>query len=530
MRRIFLTGATGVMGMAGLRHLTQARYSDGPLKITVLARDSAANRAKLAPFIAKGVEVIWGDLLDAEAVARGVSEADVVLHVGGMVSPMADWYPEKTYKVNTGAMRNIIEAVRLVEARGEAPVRLRSGAEPGGNGGDGSPFACAPAQNQAGTGGSGVHDGLGEARERVVSVVYIGSVSQYGNRPEGVHWGRCGDPVNVATYDMYALSKCEAERMLAESGLRRWVSLRQTGIMYPRLLMKGSDPISFHVPLRGCLEWVTDDESGRLLAAVCDPALPDSFWRRFYNIGGGDGWRVCNYDFVNMTLSAVGCPPIYKVFERNWFATRNFHGIWYTDSDLLDGYLHFRAPESMESYLSRISKGLPWYFRLAPLAPAWLIKMAMKQVASKKVLGPLDWIASGNADRIFAAFGGREAYDAIPGWDADVARPLSRTTRLLDHGYDESKSPSDWDATDLDRAARFRGGRCLSAPKGEGIADTPVEWECSEGHRFTLTPRTVLLGGHWCGECLKEVSQNPRTFFRLAAKSPFMRQIAEKYD
>lgn len=483
MRRIFLTGATGVMGMAGLRHLTQARYSDGPLKITVLARDSAANRAKLAPFMAKGVEVIWGDLLDAEAVARGVSEADVVLHVGGMVSPMADWYPEKTYKVNTGAMRNIIEAVRLVEAR-----------------------------------------------RRVVSVVYIGSVSQYGNRPEGVHWGRCGDPVNVATYDMYALSKCEAERMLAESGLRRWVSLRQTGIMYPRLLMKGSDPISFHVPLRGCLEWVTDDESGRLLAAVCDPALPDSFWRRFYNIGGGDGWRVCNYDFVNMTLSAVGCPPIYKVFERNWFATRNFHGIWYTDSDLLDGYLHFRAPESMESYLSRISKGLPWYFRLAPLAPAWLIKMAMKQVASKKVLGPLDWIASGNADRIFAAFGGREAYDAIPGWDADVARPLSRTPRLLDHGYDESKSPSDWDAADLDRAARFRGGRCLSAPKGEGIADTPVEWECSEGHRFTLTPRTVLLGGHWCGECLKEVSQNPRAFFRLAAESPFMRQIAEKYD
>ncbi|MDE6010129.1 MAG: NAD(P)-dependent oxidoreductase [Muribaculaceae bacterium] len=472
MPKIFLTGATGVMGMAGLRHLTQARYSDGEPRITVLARDSKVNRRKLAPFVEKGVRVIWGDLLNPEDVAKGVDDADIVLHVGGMVSPMADWYPEKTYKVNTGSMRNLIGAALSKQERGER-----------------------------------------------IKVVYIGSVSQYGNRQEGVHWGRTGDPINVATFDKYALSKCDAERMLAESGLKEWVSLRQTGIMYPRILMKGSDPISFHVPLKGCLEWVTEDESGKLLAAVADPELPADFWCRFYNIGGGAGWRLTNYDFVNLTLLAVGCPPVEKVFERNWFATRNFHGMWYTDSDLLDSILHFRGRETMREYLARISKGLPWYFRLAPLAPAWVIKMAMRQVASKKVLGPLNWISENDEERILASFGGKRAYEAIPGWDNETDWHLSEIPVRLNHGYDESKSLEELTDADIQRAAAFRGGKYL----GKSGEDTM--FECAEGHRFTLTPRTMLLGGHWCPQCLREISEDPRASYRQASRNPFLRQV-----
>lgn len=482
MTKIFLTGATGVMGMAGLRHLTQTRYHDGSPHIIVLARDSKINRMKLAPYVEKGIEIIWGDLMDKESVARGVEQADIVLHVGGMVSPMADWYPEKTYRVNTGSMSNIIEAALKKERRGDE-----------------------------------------------IKVVYIGSVSQYGNRPEGVHWGRTGDPVNVAVFDMYALSKSEAERMLAESGLKRWVSLRQTGIMYPRILMKGSDPISFHVPMKGCLEWVTDEESGKILQAVADPALPDEFWNKFYNIGGGEGWRLSNHDFVDLTLRAIGCPPVEKSFRRNWFATRNFHGIWYTDSDKLEDILKFRSQESMKEYLNRIAKDLPWYFRLAPLAPAFLIRMVMKRVASRKVLGPLNWIAENDEERIVAAFGGKDAYEAIPEWQSEADWDLSHTPRKLKHGYDETKPESELCIEDMQEAALFRGGACLSDTMVKGDLNTQLEWECSEGHRFKLSPRTVLKGGHWCPECLKEISNDPHALFRLGNKSRFLGQIISAY-
>ncbi len=107
MKKIFLTGATGVMGSKGLKELTDV---PGKYQVSVLARDTKKNRKKLAPFIEKGVSVIWGDLLDKEAVKKGVDNAEIVLHVGGMVSPSADWYPEKTIKTNVEAMQHIIEA------------------------------------------------------------------------------------------------------------------------------------------------------------------------------------------------------------------------------------------------------------------------------------------------------------------------------------------------------------------------------------------------------------------------------------
>lgn len=482
MYTVFLTGATGVMGMAGLRELAQLRHTSpaGSPRIVVLARDRAVNRRKLASFIADGVEVIWGDLMNPEDVERGVADADVVLHVGGMVSPQADWQPELTYRVNVTAMRHVIDAALRRQSKGKE-----------------------------------------------VKVVYIGSVSQYGNRPEGVHWGRTGDPVSVATYDRYALSKCEAERMLAESGLRRWVSLRQTGIMYPRILMNGSDPIAFHIPLRGCLEWVSDTDSGRLLRAVASPEVPDSFWCRFYNIGGGESYRMSNYDFVQLTLRAVGCPPAEKVFGRNWFATRNFHGMWYLDSDLLEFILHFRSGETMPDFVAGIIRQLPWYFRLAPLAPAWAIRAAMKRVAMKRVLGPLRWVSDADSDRLFAAFGGMDAWKAIPGWRKGEDWSLPTEGRPFDHGYDETRPLAALTTADLDRAARFRGGRCLATATGCVDPDTAVEWECAEGHRFMMRPRTVLLGGHWCPECLAIMSSDPHALYRQATVNPFLSQIVK---
>ena len=101
-----------------------------------------------------------------------------------------------------------------------------------------------------------------------IRVVYIGSVAQAGDRREPLHWGRTGDPICPSIYDFYAVSKCRAELIIAESGIRRWVSLRQSGILHVGI-MKKMNPIIFHVPLRGVLEWATVEDSGRLLANVC---------------------------------------------------------------------------------------------------------------------------------------------------------------------------------------------------------------------------------------------------------------------
>lgn len=423
--RVFMTGATGVMGSAGLKELL--RYPE-KYEVFILARPSKKNRKLLKEYQSKGVKVIWGDLLDKEILKEGIERSDIVLHVGGMVSPTAEHFPEKTLKVNVDSTRNIASIIKDIES---------------------------------------------SQQNRTIKMVYIGSVSQYGSKLPPNHWGKVGDKLDCATFDAYALSKILAERAMVEAGLKKWVSLRQTAILHPGLLMKANDPVTFHVPLNGAIEWISIEDSGRLLERVCHKDLPNSFWNNFYNVGGGESFRQTNIEFERAMLKAMGCPPPEKVFEPNWFATDNFHGIWFTDSDVLDNILHYREKDSFESTLERMKRNLPIYFKLAPLAPAFLVKAFMKKVAHSEGLGTLYWIKNQNQDRIQAAWGGIDKYKKIPGWkDFHEVHPEKKIyCEINENNCTEQQNP-----------------RVIT---------------CLKGHCY-LTSYHLELGGHGCPYCLKE--------------------------
>lgn len=446
-RRVFMTGCTGTMGMEAVRVFADRLDR---FELTLLARPSKKNKKKLAPYLKRdGISVIWGNMLNANDIRQGVENADFVLHVGGMVSPQADYRPAATFRVNTQSMQIIVDEVKKLPHRDS------------------------------------------------VGVVYIGSVAQYGpcNPPE--HWGRCGDPLRLAKLDAYAYSKVAAERILSDSGLGKWVSLRQSGILSKAILFKAADPITFHVPVRGVLEWVTAEESGRLLANICETDIPDEFWNKFYNIGGGKEYRFTNYEFECRLMKALHCPPPEKVFDVRWFATDNFHGMWYEDSDRLEAIAHFRSGMPADEYFNRLASSAPWYFSLAPLAPAWLIKAGMRWVAGRNRLAPLYWKKHGDMARIDAHFGGMERWNSLPDWDGtDLSKP-SDTPRTRSHGYDETKPLTELDIKDMQAAAAHRGGRCLETAMTKGDLLTPIRWQTAEGEAFTASPASVLLGGHW---------------------------------
>lgn len=467
-KTVFLTGATGTMGSAGLREL--AKKLD-KFNIVVLARPSEINHKKLAPYGDK-IKVVWGDLTNYDDVLKGVTGSDIVLHVGGMVSPAADYKPKSTMRVNLTAADNIIKAV------------------------------------------------LAQPEDKQPRVVYIGSVAQTGPRNEPIHWGRTGDPIQVSIYDHYGVSKVLAERKFVESGIKKWVSLRQSGILYPNIL-KNYDPIMFHVPIRGVLEWATVDDSGRLLANVCEDDVPEEFWNRFYNIGSGPEYRLSNYEFECLLLDAISCPGPEKIFESNWFVLRNFHGHWYEDSDVLENYLHFRENIPVKEYFKKMGESVPKYYRLAKLVPAPLIKLGMKPMAYKKVFGTQNWIKERNEVRISAYYGSYEKWAAIPDWkDMDLSRP-SETPKHLDHGFDETKPISELCLDDMKQAAKFRGGECLSTEMTPGDITTKLDWKCQFGHEFKASPNLILFGGHWCPECMPM----PWNYDEIAKGNPFFAQV-----
>ena len=480
-KTVFLTGSSGNMGWHGFQQLYQRKHR---FHIVLLNLDDRKSHEKFAPYANDPcVTLLWGNLRNYQDVLAGVTGADIVLHVGGMVSPAADYDPKGTIKTNVTAARNIVRAVK---------------AQP-------NPDA--------------------------VKIVYIGTVAQTGERDAPLHWGRCGDPIKISVYDHYAISKTVAERVFAESGLRYWVSLRQSGILYADIL-RNYDPIMFHVPINGVLEWATVEDSGRLLANVCEDWVPDEFWRRFYNIGSGAAYRLTNYEFEQHLLRALGLGgDPRKLFKANWFALRNFHGQWFADSDLLEEYLHFRENKPIRQYFDEIAAGLPWYFRLAKIAPKALVRLlGMRRLTTIPLFGTIYWIKHDVAHRIHAFFGSKEAWKRIGSWKTfEIKRP-AKEAALLKHGYDESKPLEALTLSDLRAAAMFRGGACMSQTYSGPYA--PLRWRCAHGHEFAMSPNLVLRGGHWCPDELPGPKDgdwsnpfNPWDYGKESEVNPFFAQV-----
>lgn len=476
-KTVALTGASGTMGFQGF--LEFYGHKD-QFNIRLLLRDSEKNRKKFAQYLDDpSVEVVWGDLKCYEDVRKLVSGAGYVLHVGGMVSPAADYYPVSTLKTNVTAAENIVKAVKAQPNPDE------------------------------------------------VKVVYIGTVAETGHRGIPVHWGRTGDPIQISIYDHYALSKVKAEAVFAESGLRHWVSLRQSGILYGDIL-KNMEPIMYHVPMNAVLEWATVEDSGRLLRNVCGDDIPEEFWRRFYNIGSGEAYRLTNFRFQDMLLRTIGLGGVKQLFEPHWFATRNFHGQFYYDSDVLEEYCHFRANIPVEDYFRSLLKQVEFYFRLAFLGRPWaplLKRFFMKSIAETPVYGTLWWAKQKDEARMNAYYGGQEAFEKLPRrWeDFELLWPDTNSdssqVQLLDHGYDESKPFEDLTLEDLRKAAAFRGGQCLA----EELPDlyTPILWRSAQGNEFLMSANLVLRGGHWCPQELPW----PWDYDAEAKRNPFFAQV-----
>ena len=215
---VFITGATGTMGQETMKQLLSR---NNRFKTRILARPSEKNRQLLKKYMCPSLEVVWGDMADYDTIKKCVDGADYVLHIGAMVSPAADKYPEKTLYTNIGSTLNIIKAIK------EQPDPDK------------------------------------------VHFAYVGTVAMTGSRLDPVQFGRIGDPMNPSIHDYYAVSKVFSEAAVFESGLKYWVSIRQTG-QHPSAEGAGEEPIVFHQPANNVLEWSTAIDSGICMANLCE--------------------------------------------------------------------------------------------------------------------------------------------------------------------------------------------------------------------------------------------------------------------
>lgn len=494
---IALTGATGAMGGEVLAHLLESKNN---YAIRVLARNPGKARSFFKSLLKKGkdrITLVQGNITNADDVACLIEGADYVIHCAGVIPPKADHNPQNTIAVNLGGTKHIVDAIK------------------------------------------------NSGRQEEIKLVYISTVAVYGNRDYHHPWCRMGDPVMGSAYDYYSATKIKAERYVIESGLAHWVVLRQTAVYHKYFLANNmNDGLMFHTCWNAPFEWITDRDSGVLLEHLVDYDLEhklEGFWRNDYNIGGGASCRETGYDTFNSGFGLMGASA-EKFFEPHWNIPRNFHGVWYTDSDVLDKWLNYRS-ESSKDFWKRMAKQL-WYYKLGRLVPAKLIrKFAIERLLTNSN-APQNWIRLGKKGRIDAFWGGKEAYDAFPKtWktfpvlakgqtpegsiDYQALKDEANAERYkLNHGYDESKADSELDLKDMQDAAAFRGGSLVSSSVIKGDLHTALKWKCHQGHEFSSTPFAILKAGFWCPLCCEALPpETPWAFDQLSAHIPFYAQI-----
>ena len=92
--------------------------------------------------------------------------------------------------------------------------------------------------------------------------------------------------------------------------------------------------------------------------------------------------------------------------------------------------------------------------------------------------GTMAYILADHEAGIAAFFGSRAEWPAIGNWSTLWPPRPEYTPSLLDHGYDESKHPSEWTALDYLEAAGYRGCELLSTDAARGDVASPL----TDGH------------------------------------------------
>jgi len=318
---VLVTGGFGNVGRSTVNALLSAGNKVGILESPSAMAKASSGLRRLIKDPWKDCLIAFGDLRKPEDIQKALAlfetGPDVVIHLAALIPPAADKDEEKTWEINVGGTKHLIEACQALPK----PPRL----------------------------------------------VMASSIAIYGDRLKDF-WIKESDAPQPT--EVYSKTKVECERMVRNSGLEH-VILRLSYVVWAKWLP--FDPLLFAMPPETRLEIVHTEDAGRAFAAAAEQPLAAG---RTFNIGGGSLCRTSFRAFLDRIFRYYGLGDS-SFLPLEAFASSNFHCGWYLDSDLAEEFLHFRR-KTLEDYYEEVRwetrRIAPFAALAAPAVKRWLIR------------------------------------------------------------------------------------------------------------------------------------------------------------
>lgn len=289
--RVLVTGGAGRLGI----NVCKEFLNDG-FQVRVFDLDTPRNRESIKALEDKA-EISWGDVTKPDLVRKALEKVDAVVHMAGILPPLADEKPELCARVNVGGTKIVVDLIK----------------EKGGH----------------------------------IPLVFTSSVAVFGPTPN-VNEPLCADKHVPCPKDTYGQTKLRAENLIKESGID-YLILRLTAIMYFDFEVSDLKRM-FTVPLDNRVEFChPDDLSIAILNAIKNFAAIKG---NTLVISGGPDQRMSYRDMVGNIIGIMGLPlpPAQKFTKEPYYLD------WY-DTAKSQELLKYQQ-KTFADYLGDYAKGL----------------------------------------------------------------------------------------------------------------------------------------------------------------------------
>ncbi len=291
MKKILVTGAAGTIGLQVIRFL----LSEGKYEITALELKNVNVYRRLKPF-RKRINIVYGDVTDNAIVDALVKDHDVVIHLAGVLPPLANVNEDLCQEIDYNGTKVIVDSIKRYNPE------------------------C--------------------------FLLFASSTSIYGKQDDYKNIDKKAK-FNIDDYDYYSKNKIECEKYI-KSNLKNFSIFRLAYILGD----PGPEGLIYNVPLDCNMEVLSAEDAG--YAFVCAIDYTKKINKKIFNVSGGEKFRTTYRNCVEKVFQTYG---LSLKFIASWLmAEKNYCGGYYKDGDDLENILHFRSKNLSVYYNNTLSK------------------------------------------------------------------------------------------------------------------------------------------------------------------------------